>query len=64
MKLPNPIHDKVIAFNGKFPKEFKLQPYIDYAEMFEATLIKPLGKILEPIGWTTEKTYDMDKFFA
>jgi len=64
LKLPNPIHDKVIAFNGKFPKEFKLQPYIDYAEMFEATLIKPLGKILEPIGWTTEKTYDMDKFFA
>jgi hypothetical protein len=63
LKQPNPLQDKVIAFNGVFPKEFKLHKYVDYNQMFEATMIKPLEKILDPIGWTTEKTYDMDKFF-
>jgi DNA polymerase elongation subunit (family B) len=63
LKLPNPIHDKVIAFNGKLPKEFGLHKYIDYAHMFELTLINPLEKILGPIGWDTDKKYDMEKFF-
>jgi DNA polymerase elongation subunit (family B) len=63
LKQPNPIHDKVIAFNGILPKEFGLHKYIDYTEMFEIALIKPLQKILEPINWSTEKQYDMEKFF-
>jgi DNA polymerase elongation subunit (family B) len=63
LKQPNPIFDKVIAFNGKLPVEFGLHKYIDYAEMFKATLIKPLEKILEPIGWSSEKQYDMEQFF-
>jgi DNA polymerase elongation subunit (family B) len=63
LKQPNPIHDKVIAFNGALPKEFGLHKYVDYQDMYESTIIKPLGKILDPIGWSTEKTFDMDKFF-
>jgi DNA polymerase elongation subunit (family B) len=63
LKQPNPIHDKVIAFNGKFPKEFNLNKYVDYSEMFNLSFIKPLEKILEPIGWTSDEIVDMEKFF-
>jgi DNA polymerase elongation subunit (family B) len=64
LKQPNPIYDKVIAFNGKLPVEFGLHKYIDYNEMFKSTLTKPLEKILDPIGWSTEKQYDMEQFFT
>lgn len=63
LKEPNPIHDKVISFQGKLPVEFGLHKYIDYVDMFEMTMIKPLEKILDPIGWSTERQHDMDKFF-
>jgi len=63
LKTPNPIHDNVIAFNGQLPKEFGLHKYVDYNDMFKGTLIKPLEKILDPIGWSAEKTVDMDQFF-
>ena len=64
LKEPNPIRDTVIAFNGKLPPEFGLHKFIDYSDMFEGTLVKPLEKILEPIGWSSEKTYDADQFFV
>jgi hypothetical protein len=63
LKTPNPIGDKVIAFNGKLPKEFGLHKYVDYVEMYDKTFIKPLEKILDPIGWSVDKMYDMEKFF-
>jgi len=63
LKQPNPIHDKVIAFNGKLPEEFGLHKYIDHNKMFELTILQPISKILDPIGWSTEKSYDMEKFF-
>ena len=63
LKIPNPIHSPVIAFNGKLPKEFGLHKYVDFNDMFEGTLIKPLEKILDPIGWSTEKIVDMEQFF-
>jgi DNA polymerase elongation subunit (family B) len=63
LKTPNPIHDKVISFNGKLPKEFGLHKYVDYNSMFEGTLIRPLEKILEPIGWSSERVVDMEQFF-
>jgi DNA polymerase elongation subunit (family B) len=64
LKLPNPIREKVIAFPSKLPKEFGLEKYIDYQAMWDLTFISPITKILDPIGWTTEKKYDMDRFFA
>lgn len=63
LKQPNPIHDKVIGFNGTLPKEFGLHKYIDYPDMFNSTVVKPLEKILDPIGWSSDKTFDMDSFF-
>ena len=63
LKLPNPIREKAIAFPAKLPKEFGLEKYIDYQAMWDLTFISPLTKILDPIGWTTEKQYDMDRFF-
>lgn len=63
LKQPNPIADKAIAFNGKFPEEFKLQKYVDYEDMFTATMINPLKKVLDPIGWSAEKQFDMENFF-
>jgi DNA polymerase elongation subunit (family B) len=63
LKLPNPIHEKAIAFPAKLPPEFKLEKFIDYHAMWELTFISPIKKILDPIGWSTEKQFDMDKFF-
>jgi DNA polymerase elongation subunit (family B) len=64
LKQPNPIDDQVIAFNGKLPPEFGLHKYVDYEKMYEKTFINPIEKILDPIGWSTEKIEDMDKFFV
>lgn len=63
LKLPNPINEKAIAFPSKLPKEFGLEKYIDYQAMWDLTFISPITKILEPIGWSTEKSYDMERFF-
>lgn len=64
LKKPNPIDDKVIAFNGALPIEFGLHKYVDYPDMFKMSLISPLEKILDPIGWSTQHLTDIDQFFS
>jgi hypothetical protein len=60
LKMPNPIHENVIAFNGKLPVEFKLEQYVDYKTQFEKAFLKPLEGILESIGWTAEERVTLD----
>lgn len=63
LKLPNPIREKAVAFPAKLPPEFKLDKFVDYHEMWDLTFIRPITTILDPLGWSTETQYDMDKFF-
>lgn len=63
LKVPNPIHENVIASPGALPEEFKLQNYVDYDLMFENTFINPIKHITKVINWDVEKTNNLMDFF-
>jgi DNA polymerase elongation subunit (family B) len=64
LKKPNIIHENVISFIQEFPKELGLDKYIDYELQFEKAFLEPLKSILDVIGWSVEKTVNLDSFFA
>ena len=61
---PNPIHENVISFIQDFPKELGLDKYIDYDLQFDKSFLEPLKIILDSIGWSAEKTVNLDLFFS
>jgi DNA polymerase elongation subunit (family B) len=63
LKLPNPIHENVIAFISEFPKELKLDKYINYELQFEKAFLDPLKSILDVIGWKIEHITNLESFF-
>jgi DNA polymerase elongation subunit (family B) len=64
LKKPNIIHENVISFIQDFPKELDLDKYIDYDLQFEKSFIDPLKSILDAIGWSVEKTVNLESFFS
>jgi len=64
LKKPNSIHENIISFIQEFPKELNLDKYIDYELQFEKSFVEPLRAILDCIGWSVEKTTNLDSFFA
>ncbi len=64
LKKPNIIQENVISFIQDFPKELGLDKYIDYDLQFEKSFLEPLKSILDSIGWSVEKTVNLDLFFA
>ena len=64
LKVPNPFRENVISFISELPDEFGLKEFIDYDTMFTKSFIEPMKLILDPIGWRTEKTAQLDLFFA
>jgi len=64
LKKPNTIHENVISFIQDFPKELNLDKYIDYDLQFEKSFVEPLKAILDAIGWSVEKTINLELFFA
>jgi len=64
LKIPNPIHDKVISFAGSLPKELKLHDFVNYEEQFKKTFLDPIKHILDAIGWHTEKVSTLESLFA
>jgi DNA polymerase elongation subunit (family B) len=64
LKKPNIIHENVISFIQEFPKELNLDKYIDYELQFEKAFLEPLKIILDSIGWSVEKTVNLDSFFS
>jgi len=64
LKKPNIIHENVLSFIQEFPKELNLDKYIDYDLQFEKAFLEPLKIILDAIGWSVEKTANLELFFA
>jgi len=64
LKLPNPIHDKVIACPDTLPEEMGLHDYIDYDMQFEKGYLDPIEMILKTIGWESEKRSTLEDFFG
>ncbi len=64
LKKPNLIHENVISFIQDFPRELNLDKYIDYELQFEKAFLEPLKIILDAIGWSVEKTVNLESFFS
>jgi DNA polymerase elongation subunit (family B) len=64
LKKPNHIHENVISFIQDFPKELNLDKYVDYDLQFEKSFLEPLKAILDAIGWSVEKTVNLELFFG
>jgi DNA polymerase elongation subunit (family B) len=63
LKKPNIIQENIISFIQDFPKELGLDKYIDYDLQFEKSFVEPLKSILDAIGWSVEKTVNLESFF-
>lgn len=63
LTMPNIIHENVLSVPSILPPEFKIERYIDYDQQFEVTFLKPLRKILDVIGWNTEKRISLFDLF-
>lgn len=64
LTLPNPIHEDVISFIQTFPKDLDLEEYVDYNMQFTKTFLGPLSRILDAIGWKTEKQVNLANFYC
>lgn len=65
LKVPNTIGDKVIAApNGKLPKEFGADQYIDYQTMYEKSFLGPVKSITDCIGWEVEQKATLEDLFG
>ena len=64
LKKPNIIQENIISFIQDFPKELGLDKYVDYDLQFEKSFVEPLKSILDSIGWSVEKTVNLELFFA
>ena len=64
LKKPNSIHENVISYIQDFPRELGIDKYIDYDLQFEKAFLEPMKVILDSIGWSVEKTVNLDSFFS
>ena len=64
LKKPNTIHENVLSFIQDYPVELGLDKYIDHDLQFEKAFLEPLKIILDAIGWSVEKTANLESFFA
>lgn len=64
LKEPNPYKVNVIATPGSLPEEFDIKKYLDIQVQYEKTYLEPIKRILDVIGWETEKRNKITSFFA
>ena len=63
LKVPNPFHSTCLAVFDTLPSEFDIQEYIDYNMQFEKTFRHPVETIIQTVGWKTEPSATLNKFF-
>lgn len=64
LRMPNPIHENVIAFSDYLPDEFRLHKYIDYDTQFQKTFLDPIEPVLQAVGWNHEEVANLEDFFG
>jgi len=64
LKKPNIIQENIISFIQDFPRELGLDKYIDHDLQFDKAFLEPLKSILDAIGWSVEKTANLESFFT
>ncbi len=64
LRLPNPIHEKCVAFQETLPVEFNVHDYIDREMMFEKTFLAMIEKMIAPLEWKTKQESYLEDFFA
>jgi DNA polymerase elongation subunit (family B) len=64
LKIPNIVHEHVIAVPDEMPDEFDLNKYLDRDMQFDKGFLEPIRSILEVIGWSTEKKSTLEDFFG
>lgn len=66
LKLPNKIHENVIAFpaEGKVPEEFGILQKVDYEEQFNKTFLASMEIILDAIKWSAVEHSSLEDFFG
>ena len=64
LKAPNPVKDSVISIVNNLPSEFGLKEYIDYDKQFEKAFLDPVKGILKSVGWNSEETSSLERFFV
>jgi DNA polymerase elongation subunit (family B) len=64
LKKPNTIQENIFAFIQDFPRELDIERYVDYETQFNKSFVEPLRIILDSIGWSVEKSVNLDSFFA
>jgi len=68
LKQPNPLGgckgvDQVVAFPGRFPKEFDIDEYIDYTAHFKKSFSDLLYAIINKISWNIEEKTTLESLF-
>ena len=66
LKTPNPARDTVISCASAIPREFEIEPYIDYDIQFEKSFLDPIKGILDVIGWdiSENRRATLEQFFG
>lgn len=64
LKMPNPIHDKILSISTVLPEEFNLEKYVDKEDQFFKTFLKPVSKIADIIDWKTDNRRTIDELWS
>lgn len=64
LKMPNPVHQNVIAFPDFLPKELDLEQYVDFEVQFEKAFLSPLKAILDALSWDIEEKSSLENLFT
>jgi DNA polymerase elongation subunit (family B) len=64
IKKNNPYGISCVGFAAILPPQFKLDTYVDRRVQFEKGFLEPINNIVKHIGWKSEPTATLDRFFA
>lgn len=63
MRTPNPLKSNVLGFLNIYPRELKLEHYIDYETQFDKVFTSALEPIMTAIGWSMQEETSLEDFF-
>ena len=64
LNMPNPSREAVISITNNLPEEFGLNDFIDYDKQFVKAFLDPIKVLLDCVGWKSEPTNSLERFFG